>query len=182
MGCREPPPRGWPPAPSARATLYAVQPRSPPRRPHAETCGRCCRPLSVAESGRGANSAKGCGCAANTKWHSSPRACRSCAVARQVSPRGSTAPAAPTPHRSDHSDSRRPPADKSDGAPPSTSLFAITVNPVAGGSCHPAQRHQLLGQALSVEKPSSIIAGWPYQCLHGTLTGTRRSGRITAMT
>jgi len=38
--------------------------------------------------------------------------------------------APPTPHPSDHSDSRRPPADKSDGVPPSTSLFAITVSAI----------------------------------------------------
>jgi len=68
-------------------------------------------------------------CAAK-KWRSSPPGCRSCAVARLATPRGSAATGAPTPHPSDRSDMRRPPLDISDGAPPSTSLFAITVRPV----------------------------------------------------
>ena len=42
---------------------------------------------------------------------------------------GIRASAAPTPHPEGRSDTRRPPADKSDGAPPSTWPSAITVNP-----------------------------------------------------
>jgi len=37
-----------------------------------------------------------------------------------------------TPHPADRSDTRHPRAGKSDGAPPSTSLLAIAVGPVAG--------------------------------------------------
>jgi len=37
----------------------------------------------------------------------------------------------PTPHPEGRSDSRRPPAGKSGAAPPSTSLFAINVSPIA---------------------------------------------------
>ena len=69
-------------------------------------------------------------CAAGKEWRSSPPACPSCAVARRVSPQGSAAPAAPTPHPADRSDILPPLADKSGGAPPSTLPFAITVNPV----------------------------------------------------
>ena len=82
----------------------------------------------AAESCRGADGARS-RCAAK-KRRSSPPGCRSCAVARLATPRGSAAPGAPTPHPSDRSDMRRPPLDISDGAPPSTSLFAITVRPV----------------------------------------------------
>jgi hypothetical protein len=74
---------------------------------------------------RGADSARGSRCAANTEWRSSPPACRSCAVARRATPWGSAALAAPTRHPSDHSDNSRLPADKFDSTPPSTSLFAI---------------------------------------------------------
>ena len=49
------------------------------------TCERCCRRSSAAESCRGADSAKGSRCAANRRWRSSPRACRSCAVAHPAS-------------------------------------------------------------------------------------------------
>ena len=37
----------------------------------------------------------------------------------------------------------------SGAAPPSTSLFAITVSPVAGESCYSARCHKLLGRALT---------------------------------
>ena len=56
---------------------------------------------------------------------------RSCVVARPAMPRGSRAPATRTPDPSDRSDNRCRLADRSDGAPPSTSLFAITVSPGA---------------------------------------------------
>jgi hypothetical protein len=59
-------------------------------------------------------------------------ACRSCTVAHRATPRGSAAPAALTPPPSDHSDKRRPPADKSNGVPPSTSLLSIAARPMTG--------------------------------------------------
>src|SRR5215813_13582600 len=59
--------------------------------------------------------------------------------AHPSTPWGPAAPAAPpTPHPSDHSDSRRPPADKSDGVPPSTLLFAITKHANNGQTRHAA--------------------------------------------
>jgi hypothetical protein len=66
--------------------------------------------------------------------------------AKDVAAPGSAVPAAPIPHPSDHSDNPRPFADEADGAPPSRSLFAITVSPIAGESCHSARSHKLLGQ------------------------------------
>ena len=63
-------------------------------------------------------------------------------------PPGSVVPAGPTLHPAGRSDSRRPPADMSDGAPLSTSVFAHAKNPVADKSCHPASRRKLMGQAL----------------------------------
>jgi hypothetical protein len=72
-------------------------------------------------------------------------------VGRLAKPQGSAAPAAPALHPLDRSDSRCFPDDKSDGAPSSTSLFAITISPVAGESCHLARCHNLLGQALSLQ-------------------------------
>src|SRR5262249_61494991 len=59
---------------------------------------------------------------------SRPLACRSCAAVRRAAPAGSAPPAAPTPRPADRSDTRRPRVDKFDGAPPSTSLFAITAS------------------------------------------------------
>ena len=109
---------------------YAARPRSPPRLHHAGTCERYCRRSSAAESCRTADSAGGSRSAANTEWRSSPPACR-CAVARRAGLAGSSAPAAPTPHPAGRSDSRRAPAGKSGAAPPSKSLFAITVSSVA---------------------------------------------------
>jgi hypothetical protein len=102
----------------------------------------------LAESYRAADSARGSRCAADREWHSSLLACRSYVVGRLAMPPGSVVPAVPTQHPAGRSDSRRPPADMLDGAPPSTSLFAIAKNPVAGKSCHPASRRRLLGQAL----------------------------------
>ena len=48
-----------------------------------------------------------------------------------------------TLHPLDRPDSRCLPADKSDGAPSSTSL--IIISPVAGESCHLARGHNLAG-------------------------------------
>jgi hypothetical protein len=63
---------------------------------------------------------------------------------------GSTAPAAPTPHPAGRSDSRRRPAGKSDGAPPSTSR-SPAVNPVAGHIMTSGVTPGLLGQAPKSE-------------------------------
>jgi hypothetical protein len=77
----------------------------------------------------------------NRRWRSSLHACRSRAVAHPATPRGSAVPAAPTPHPSDRSDNRSPPADRSDGAPPSTSPLTITVSPLTGN--HDAAPHAI---------------------------------------
>ena len=50
-------------------------------------------------------------------------------------------------HPAGRSDSRRPPAGKSGAAPPSTSLFAITVSSVAESPGHLPRWRKLLGQA-----------------------------------
>ena len=111
--------------PSARATPCAVRTGSSPKRHHAGTCERSCRPSIAVESGRGADGAAGSQCAANREWRS---AYRSCGVARPAMPRGSGALTAPTSHPSDRSGIRRPPADISEGVPPSTTLFAVAVS------------------------------------------------------
>jgi hypothetical protein len=66
--------------PAARVTPCAVRTGSPPKRHHAGTCERCCRPSIAAESDRGADSATGSQGAANREWRSLPPACRSCGV------------------------------------------------------------------------------------------------------
>ena len=86
-GLREPQPGGCPGVPSARARPCAARPRSPPIPPRAGTCGRCCRPLSVAESRHAAGSAKGSRCAASKEWRSLSPACRSCGCPPGVTPR-----------------------------------------------------------------------------------------------
>jgi hypothetical protein len=113
----------------------------------------------VAESCRGADSARGSRCAANTEWRSSPPTCQFCAVARPAPPQGSTAPAASTPHPLDRSDTRRPPADKSDGAPPSTSLFAITVSAVAVNHAIRLQHAFGSGSHVSSSGSSDFVIG-----------------------
>src|SRR5215472_13212151 len=57
-------------------------------------------------------------------------------------------PTAPTLHPLDRSDIRCPPADKSDGAPPSTSPCAI-LNPLNREACDLTLGNPLLGQAQS---------------------------------
>jgi hypothetical protein len=78
------------------------------------------------EKVRGSRSVAGAG------WRSSPSACQYCAAARRVAPAGLLAPTAPAPHHAGRSDTHRPPAGKSDAAPPSISLLAITVRPATG--------------------------------------------------
>ena len=111
------------------------------------------------------NSATGSRSAANTEWRSSPPTCRSCAVAHPATRLGiSGSSRAPNSASSDHSDSRRPPADKSDGAPPSTSLFAITVSAVtvnhairrrATGFGEPKCRQVLISRNRASERAAS---------------------------
>src|SRR5262249_61658835 len=61
-------------------------------------------------------------------WGAARLGCRCGGVVRRAAPGGSAAPAAPPPRPADRSDPRRPRVDKFDGAPPSTSLFAITAS------------------------------------------------------
>jgi hypothetical protein len=70
---------------------------------------------------------------------------------------GSAALTAPTPHPADRSDTRCPRVGKSDGAPPSTSLFAIAASPIAGD--HAIQRGalELLGHALTNDGKATHI-------------------------
>ena len=99
IGYREPPPRGWPLGPSARATSYAARPRSlsdaSALNLAQDAVDRGARRKAVA--GQTAPPVGGAQQAANREWSPSPRACRSCAVSHPATPRGSAAPASPTP-------------------------------------------------------------------------------------
>ncbi len=77
-----------------------------PRRRHAGTAGRCCRPSSAAETGRVADTATDSRCAGERRPRSSPRACPSCAAARRTSPPGSAAPDVPIARRSNRWEGR----------------------------------------------------------------------------
>jgi len=155
---------GWPRVPYVHARPCATRPRPPPRPHHAETCERCCRPSSAAESCRAAGSARGSRCAADRGSRSSPPACRSCAGVRRVGQAGSSAPAAPIPHHVDRSDTRPPRAGKSYGAPLSTSLFAITASPIASEPCHSARRPRTFGSCSQHRVHYyELIAEWTEQ-------------------
>ena len=90
-------PRGRAP----RAAPYEVLPRCAPRPRRAGTAGRYCRRSSAEETGRAADTATDSPCVGDRRLRSSPRACPSCAAAPRTSRPGSTAPDAPTAHRSD---------------------------------------------------------------------------------
>jgi hypothetical protein len=100
-GCRGSRRWGWPRGRAPRAAPYEVLPRCAPRPRRAGTAGRYCRPSSAEETGRAADTARDSPCVGDRRLRSSPRACPSCAAAPRTSRPGSTAPDAPTAHRSD---------------------------------------------------------------------------------
>ena len=109
---------------------------------------------SASETCRGAGSARGSRCAANTKWRSSPPACLSWVVARRRCLGDQWLPTRPLPIPQI---TRIAVALRPINPPGLLCPHRCSPCPVASESSHPTRRYKLLGQALNASDIVRLI-------------------------